>query len=92
MVRGLAGGGQHHGRDVVRVSSPGLLVDRTHVECRVDSRCTVDGEHVVDGQRREQNLGWYLRQVDVLPVPAGAVQVEAVDALLRSRRSLIIGY
>lgn len=71
--------GQHHCRDVVEVSSPWFLVDGADIELRVKGAGAVNGIHVDDGQESEQHFGRGLDQTCVLPIPAGSVQIQAIN-------------
>jgi hypothetical protein len=77
-VVGILVGLEHDEGDVGEVGALRLLVDGTLVEARVLGRRGVDGEHVNHGDLDEQNLLGRLTQAAVTPVPARAVQKQAV--------------
>lgn len=73
------GGRQHHCCDVIQVCAPWFLVDGADIKLRIHRGSGVDGKHVDDRQGCEQHFGRGLDEIDVLPVPAGAIKVQTIN-------------
>lgn len=70
---------QVHHSDEGEVSSPGFLVDRTHVQLRVLGRRGVNGEDVQDRKLHEENLRGGFGELPVPPVPRCSIHIQPIN-------------
>lgn len=70
---------QIHHSDEGQVSTPGFLVNRTHIQLGVLGRNGINGKDVQDRQLREEHLGRGFCELPIPSVPGCSIHIQPIN-------------